>query len=126
METFSFIHGLPQTNYPARAMPVTFGNGYEATSKPEGPPQRVFVLSFTGFKYFFTSGSIDATVNAQRNFHAMDLFYQAHETYKRFIYPHAVYGNLTVRFHKPLETPKGIKHGDGVLEDFTVTLIEMP
>lgn len=128
METFDFpFHGTPQVTYPPRAQPVSFGGGYEFTTKPEGPPQRVFTLSFTGMQYFVDgSDNVDESVSPQRNMHAMDLFYQEHETWKRFIYPHPVYGNLTVRFQKPLEVPKGIKQGNGVVEDFTVTLIEMP
>lgn len=129
MLTFDFpYHLVPETDYPDSSVRVSFGRSWIFTAPPDAPDQRTFTLSFTGFKYYVDeNGNIDHTTNANiNNMAALEDFYQQVRLYDIFIYPHPVYGNVNVRFKDPLKVPKGVKGGDGVLEDFQISLIEVP
>lgn len=52
-------------------------------------------------------------------------FYVRHKSYKPFIYNHPVYGDMVVRFAKPLSLPKKVAGGIGVVQGFTVELQEV-
>lgn len=61
-------------------------------------------------------------INAGR----LEDFYFNHRTWKKFIYPHPLYGDLAVRFNKPLSLPKGVINGGGIIESFEVRFLEVP
>lgn len=129
METFNFPYHRVSTDYPESSTRIQFGKGWEFASAPDAPDQRIFKLSFRGFKYYVnpSTGEIDTTTNANvNNLAALEAFYQAHRQHGKFIYPHPVYGNVVVRFRTPLRIPEGRPGGNGVVEDFTIELIEQP
>ena len=126
METFDFPYHLFSTDYPESGARMQLGNSYVFTTEPTAPDQRTFTLDFAAMKFFFLNGVLSPIPEAKINILALDLFYQRHKLWKSFIYEHQVYGNLTVKFNKPLKIPKGIPGGDGVVASFSVELIEMP
>lgn len=127
METFDFPYHLRSTEYPESSVRVQFGRAYTFTAAPSAPDQRIFVLDFKGMKrYVDEDGELDINTNPQMNFNVLEAFYQEHRLHKSFIYPHADYGNLVVKFHEPLKVPKGIEGGSGVLEPFTLKFAEQP
>lgn len=128
MQTFNFPYHLWSMDYPETGLRVQFGNNYTFATGPDAAPARVFTLYFTGFKFFTnTDGSIDKTTNAAvNNIATLDDFYAAHLLHESFVYPHVVYGDVICKFNKPFRMPKGIKAGNGVVEDFELELIEQP
>lgn len=124
METFLWSMHRVETHYPTTGFSVQFGNAYRFTAAPDAPDQRTFSLKFTGFKYFSPT---DDTTNANiNNMLALEKFYQRHRLHKSFIYPHPVHGNIVCRFAEPLKIPDGIPGGNGVVNGFEVTLVEVP
>ena len=59
------------------------------------------------------------------DFNSLKDFYLKHKSYKPFIYPHPVYGDMVVRFAKPLALPKKNAGGIGVVQGFTIELQEV-
>lgn len=103
---------------------VQFNNGWTFSAKPTSPEIRTFTLTFSGMQYFVNAGgAIDITTKPQQNMQVMDNFYVAHGTWDTFVYAHPVFGDVNVRFSEPLDVPK-LKR-DGVVEDFTLKLVEM-
>jgi hypothetical protein len=127
MATFDFPYHQVRTEYPDSTTRVQMGKGWVYPIKPSAPDQRLFVLSFPGMQYFLDgAGAIDATILPQRNMAAMEAFYQAVLCWDIFNYVHPVYGPMNVRFNRPLQVPKGVIDGNGLLESFDVTFIEVP
>lgn len=127
METFAWPNHTVSTDYPVNGFKMQFGNSYEYAEGSPAPDQRTFTLSFPLMKYLLDpEGVIDATIQADINMQAMDDFYNVHKTWKAFIYPHPVYGNVNVRFSKPLKIPAGIPGGDGAVGAFSLELVEQP
>lgn len=127
MAVFEFPYHKVRTIYPDSARRVQLGNSWEFTSAPNAPDQRTFELTFKGMKYFVNSnGTINKTTQKSLNVGALELFYQQHQTWKKFDYPHPVHGTLQVRFAAPLDIPPGIEGGTGVVEDFQIKFIEQP
>lgn len=123
-DTFNFPYHKTRTEYPATSNAIQFGQSYTFATKPVGPPQRTFILSFKGMKWYMNGSSIDLSTNPTRNMGAIDAFYQAHELYSVFIYPHPIYGNVNVRFAEPLKHPDVEEGGTGVTNGFEIKLIE--
>lgn len=59
------------------------------------------------------------------DFNKLKEFYIRHKSFKSFIYEHPVYGDMLVRFSKPLVLPKKMSGGQGVVEGFTLELQEV-
>jgi hypothetical protein len=126
METFNFPGHKVRHTYPEGDQ-IKFGGGYTFAAAPVTPEQRTFILKFPVLTWFFNgAGVADATISPQENMYALMLFYEEHRLHKRFIYPHPLLGNLTVRFAKPLEIPEGITGGNGTTEEFELQFIEQP
>lgn len=128
MLTFDFPYHVPTHVYP-KGDSFKFGKGYEFSAAPQQPIQRRFTLYFNTIQWFFNASRVaDATINPQLNALALDNFYKAHLTHKAFIYPHPIFGNLTVKFASdvPFEMPKGLTGGTGATEEFSVVLVEQP
>lgn len=124
-EVFDFPFHNPEVEYPESGVTVQFGNNYTYNAAPEAPDVRKFVLNFkTMFYYIDDQGNIDKQKNPQYNMAVLEDFYQRHKRYKTFLYPHPVYGEIPVRFSKPLQIPKRRESGYGALESFQVELIE--
>lgn len=123
---FNFPYHLYETVYPTEGNNLTLGNSWNYNSKPTSPPQRQFELSFELLKYFQGVNGVDKLTQPEINLGALEDFYQAHKLHTAFIYPHPVYGNVSVKFSKPLVIPKGIKGGMGAVAGVSVHLIEVP
>lgn len=127
MDTFDFPYHKVSTTYPESSIRVQFGRSYTFATKPDAPDQRIFTLEFALLKYFLNDmEEVDATINPTINLAALEAFYQAHRLWDTFTYPHPVYGNLDVKFNKPLEIPAGVEGGDGAVQKISVELIEQP
>lgn len=127
METFDFPYHLFSTKYPESGNRMQLGNSYVFASEPSAPDQRTITLEFSAMKYYTGAGGvISATINPQVNMWALELFYQRHKLWKNFIYKHPVYGDMKVKFNKPIDIPAGIPGGLGATKSFSIELIEMP
>lgn len=127
MDNFDFDYHVVKTQWPDNAEKMQFGNSYMFTSKPRGPAQRLFILTFPGMKRYLNSdGSMDATTNPKLNYTRLENFYAAHQCWASFNYSHPVYGTLVVKFAKPLADPDPIPEGDGALGAFEIQLLEQP
>jgi len=125
METFNFPFHTERTEYPEDSKPIRFGGSYTFSTKPNGPPQRSFVLTFPGMIWYFNSnGTVDTTTNPSLNMGRLDAFYRTHRMFNTFTYPHPVYGNLTVRFETAFKHPERMKGGTGATDQFEIRLIE--
>lgn len=124
---FTWIYHRYSTTYPDSGKRVQLGNSYQFSAEPDGPDQRGFTLYFDTMRYFVTSGgAVDKTTFPAINFALLEDFYKANRLWRTFTYVHPVYGQLNVKFNKPLEVPKGIPDGGGALEPFSIDLIEVP
>lgn len=127
METFPVTHFQFSTKYPQSGTRVQLGKSYQFDAPPKAPDQRMFVLTIMGLQYFTDSqGQLDLLVHPERNVAVLDQFYQDHKTAFPFLFNHPVYGEVTVKFSRPLEIPRGIIGGEGVVETFDVELLEIP
>lgn len=85
-------------------------------------PIRSFELEFTGMKHRDTAAQV---CDENLSFNRLYEFYELHGLHRRFVYEHPVYGDLIVRFSKPVTIPRKILDGNGSLNSFTVSLIEV-
>lgn len=125
MATFDFIHTV-RYKYREAGGVYPMGKGWEFRVAPSVPTTRIFTLTMTGMQWFTdTNGVVINTTSPDRNLLRLDQFYQTHQLHMTFTYPHPVFGNLTVRFDKPLEIPDAMKGGSGVVETFDIVLGEV-
>lgn len=126
MDIFDFPNHTLEVKYPESSIAVAFGGGYEFTSKPKAPDQIEYTLNYEAMFFFETvKGYADEVKMPQINIRALELFYQKHRLYGKFIYPHPTEGDLVVRFAKPLEY-KIAKDGKGRVEPFSIVLKLQP
>ena len=115
------------TKYPESGTRVQLGGSYMFTAPPSAPDQRIFTLTLGGMQYFLnTNGSINRSTKPERNMAVLEDFYADHRLYLTFDFLHPVYGGIKCKFNRPLEVPRGMAGGNGVLEAFDVELIEIP
>ncbi|RUU74357.1 hypothetical protein [Mesorhizobium sp. M7A.F.Ca.MR.362.00.0.0] len=127
MQTFDFPYHLVEDTYPSSSTVIQFGGGYQFATKPRGPDQIGFKLSFKAMWFFERSpGVVDHDREPQRNMQCMQNFYEAHRLYEPFYYPHPRRGLVKVRFAKPLQVPKGVEKGDGATEQVNIEFILQP
>lgn len=124
---FIWMYHRVSTVYPDASIKVQFGNSYSFTAPPSAPDQRRFILKYAALKYFTDEcDCIDLLTNPIINLGALEAFYNQVKTYSTFIYKHAIYGELPVRFNRPLTIPEGEVGGQGVHFNIEVELIEVP
>lgn len=115
------------TKYPESGTRVQLGGSYMFTAPPSAPDQRIFTLTLAGMQYFVNAnGSINTALYPSRNMAVLEQFYNDHKLYLTFDFTHPVLGAVKCKFNRPLEIPKGIPGGNGVLEEFDIELVEMP
>ena len=125
--SFNFPFHEVTTKYPANSPAIQFGNSYIFTSKPIGPPQRMFQLTFPAlFHYPNADGSMNRAINPLFNADVLDDFYQTVQTWGNFLYIHPRYGQLVCKFSKPLELPKSEGGEAGALKNVQIELVEVP
>ena len=91
-------------------------------NRGEHQPTRLFTLSF---ETLINSESLNRSRTSGLSFKTLEEFYYKHGMHSQFIYCHPVYGDLVVRFNKPLATPKSRGRGKGSVEPFTLEFIEV-
>lgn len=121
MAVFPAVYFTYATRYPQSGTRISLSNSYDFTAGPTAPDQRTFILKLSGMQYF---GNLTSQVN--RNMEVLEAFYNTHKLHVTFDLPHPIYGTVKVKFNRPLEIPEGIQGGNGVLDPFTVELIEQP
>lgn len=84
-------------------------------------PVRIFELEFSTLFY---NGNEETNCPDELNYSKLQAFYLTHGLHKAFIYPHPVYGDLKVRFAKPIVLPKKNPNSRSI-QGFTLTLIEI-
>ncbi len=105
---------------------MKFGRSWEFTTAPKGPDQVTYTLKFETMKFFMDgAGQVEDTTEPAYNIHRLDLFYQRHRMWKRFIFPLPGHGNLTVRFSKPFQYDL-TKGGEGTVDPFQLEFITQP
>lgn len=92
-----------------------------------GKPVRVFSLDFP---LLFLREEAELKTSGlyyrpELDFNSLKNFYIRHKSYRPFILPHPVYGDVVVRFAKTLSLPKKIQGGAGVVQGFTLELQEV-
>lgn len=129
LETFNFpYHGVPGGTPEDSSSSIQLGHGFKFSNKPAHPILRVYELTFPVMKYFLLpdgSPDTEGTINPLYNIAALERFYERHETYKTFIYPHPFWGNKNVRFDTPFTVPQVIGN-HGAVSNLTVRLREHP
>jgi hypothetical protein len=126
METFDFpFFGSPTVEYPDDQKRLKLGRGYTFVTKPLDPIERIFKLNMTGMQWHVDqSGNVDATVDPQTNARALEIFYETHRLHGEFWFPRPGYGNVRVRFSKPLQMPQP-EGNKGVIPAFEIELMEV-
>jgi hypothetical protein len=128
LQLFNFPLHSVSSRYPGNGLTVQMGGSYTFSTKPSGPPQRMFTLRFMGMKWYWNAdGSLDIYTNQPQNMGALDAFYMGAQLWQPFRYLHPVYGLLIVRFAKPLELPETHQGSpNDVLMTLSIELIEQP
>lgn len=119
MDTFPFSYHSVTHSYP-RGDGQKFGRGYSFAAAPQLPLVRTFKLQFSAMQWDAPDTKYDMQTFIN--------FYEVHNTFQPFIYPHPKFGNITVRFSAdtPLEVPRSHNGGTGVTEGFEISLVEQP
>jgi hypothetical protein len=128
MQIFNFPYHSVVDKYPESSVVVQFGRGYRFVSKPKGPDQINFILSFPAM-WFFVDPVTKVVLNSpepKRNMQRLIEFYEAHRLYDKFIYPHTRRGNQVVRFLRPLEVPEVEPDSYGKTTSFKLEFILEP
>jgi len=123
METFNFpFHGNPSMSR------IELKGGFRFSNEPSEPILRLFSLTFPAMVYkSLPNGDPDAlgTIDANNNIMALWEFYKTHGTWKSFIYPHPVFGNVIVRFDTPFTIPQ-VTGNRGLVSNVEVKFREHP
>lgn len=127
METFDFPYHSMRVKYPEGQV-MHFGRGYSFGTKPLLPVARTFILHFNTMRWFLDTDGITPISSTEPQVNLLKLleFYDTHQMWKRFVYPSQLYGNTTVRFGTPFETPYVVGSGQGWSKDFEIQLVEQP
>jgi hypothetical protein len=127
METFAFPYHLLEVKYPDSSATVSFGGGYDFTSKPRAPDQVEYTANFKAMWFFtdITGEALDLTIQQEVNMGVLEAFYNRHKMWNKFWYPHPTQGLLKVRFNEPLNY-KIVENGKGRVEPFSLRMILQP
>ena len=71
------------------------------------------------------AGTTGLVYRPELDFTTLKEFYIRHKSHKPFIFFHPVYGDIVVRFAKPLAMPKKISGGMGLVQGLTLELEEV-
>lgn len=124
--TFPFPYYTYTTRFNDNVKQIQFGNGFTFASQPSGPPQRSFKLRMSGMAWHRQpEGGLDVLTARDTNLGRLEEFYKEVECWKPFIWQHPIYGNMLVRFLRPLDIPYQIPGGTGVVEPFELEFIEV-
>lgn len=90
-------------------------------------PVRIFGLNFATMHIRESNTEQASWLNGRPDldFKKLQQFYIKHQRTKKFIYTHPVYGDLVVRFYKPLSVPKKNPNSVGTVQSFQLELVEV-
>jgi hypothetical protein len=97
------------------------GAGQGVIPKLESCPLRKFSLKFEGMY----NGEKARIADKSSCFKSLEKFYLKHGMFKIFIYYHPIYGDVLVRFSKPLSMPKNKANSIGFTESFDLEFTEV-
>lgn len=99
--------------------------GWHFSAKPSTPYQRKFRVTLFGLRWFLnSSGTYDDVTDPKHNARLLELFYQQNQTWSEFSWNHPHLGELQVRFAEPVNVPRGVANGQGLVEEMEVMLVE--
>lgn len=99
-------------------------NGWPFTAKPKVPYVKSFTIKLGGMYWHLKqTGLYDESTEPRYNARRLELFYEAHGTWKPFDFPHPHLGLITCRFKEPVEVPEAIPNSGGLIEAFDIQLI---
>ena len=128
METFDdFMVHSRKVIHSSTSASLTLGNGYSMTTKPTAPELLQWELKFQGYRWYLKDdGTIDLeTKKSVNNFGWLMDFYRRHDLWDPFYYTDPVYGKRKVRFNAQIDEPEVYAGSDGLVETFTVRLVEV-
>lgn len=106
---------------------TAIGRGFQMALPPQAPTVRVFTVLFETMRYYYnTDGTLDLETEPELNFGRLEDWYRFFRTTRPFWYNHPVFGLVKVRFREPLQAPLGIPGGLGLLQSFSIQLVEDP
>lgn len=126
-QTFNFCpdRNVPETMPREPAASVMTMNAWQFSARPNTPYQRRFKVTLHGLRWYLAAdGTYDFTTNENFNARALERFYEAHETWAPFIFPHQHFGNLLCRFVAPVQVPAGEMNSGGFIKPVEVMLIQ--
>lgn len=127
MDTYDFPYFTFETDNPDTGVRVQLGGGYVFAAEPPAPDQRSFTLHYPSMIYYVgDDGFPEAVTDPKKNMQTLANFYRDHKLHVPFLWVHPVYGEMVVRFNKPLKEPEGNKGGQGSTKGFDVEFIEVP
>lgn len=116
-ETFNFCpdRNVPETLPREGGAPVVTMGGWQFSARPTAPYQKRFRIKLYGLRWYVNAatGLFDTTTDANFNARALEMFYERHELWKPFNFPHQHFGTLEVRFNAPLTIPAGTANSGG-------------
>ncbi|WP_156930375.1 hypothetical protein [Sphingomonas jaspsi] len=108
---------------PAQGKAVSF-NGWQFSSRPTVPYQKVFVLKLQGMRWYLQdNGMFNMSVDPHFNARRLELFYEENGTWDNFDFPHPHLGMLRCRFKEPVEIPAAVPNSNGFIDAFEITLV---
>lgn len=109
------------------AYSITLGGGYNLSVRNNAPEMKRWKLTFYGYKWYLNpDGTVDYETNkTKNNFGRLIDFANRHDVVEPFIYPDPVYGDTLVRFESRVDEPVVSRGSNGVVDSFSVTLIEV-
>lgn len=127
LSRFIWMHHNFATSYKEPFERVTVGNSQGYIPDTSVKPVRIFTLNFSTLNIQEPDEKSNSALrfSPELDFEELKAFYIQHQTHTQFIYPHPVYGDIIVRFFKPLSVPKKNLGGVGSVQAFTVELIEV-
>lgn len=125
LQRFNWPFHNYSTEYTEPFQRVDNGTSQGTVVRKTAVPRRKFTLSFTTLYDFDNATETQTACDPRLSFKALKAFYAAHGTYKSFIYPHPLYGDIVVRFNQPLTVPYKRQNGLGSVNDFTLELVEV-
>lgn len=127
LERFIWVNHNFATKYQEPFSRVQSGNNQGFVVKSEVKPVRYLTLRFPILSIKEPEDTIKSGLNftPHLDFNALKAFYLRHQSHSNFIYEHPVYGDMVVRFAKPLSMPKKNESSTGTVQGFTLELIEV-
>lgn len=101
-------------------------NGWAYSPAPVLPFRPSFTVTLEGLRWYLNTGgtALDVATDAEHNAGRLENFYRAHRLHKSFTFNHEYLGDIEARFASPVSVPKAQKDSGGLIEEFTVTIIQ--